>query len=94
MANPSLHSQPRILFHEDETGKEITSHLLETAKNRPNITLIENFTMVDLLCDENVCTGIIGHDIDGNYMSISADYTVLATGGIGGLLNIPPITDT
>ena len=25
------HSHGRILFHEDETGKEITSHLLETA---------------------------------------------------------------
>ncbi len=79
------HSKPRILFHKDETGKEITSHLLETAKSRPNITLIENFTMVDLICQSNVCKGIIGHDIDGNYMSISADYTVLATGGIGGL---------
>ncbi len=79
------HSKPRILFHEDETGKEITSHLLETAKSRPNITLIENFTMVDLICKNNVCTGIIGHDIDGNYTGISADYTVLATGGIGGL---------
>lgn len=79
------HSKPRILFHKDETGKEITSRLLETAKNRPNITLIENFTMVDLICKNNVCTGIIGHDIDGNYTSISADYTVLATGGIGGL---------
>ncbi len=79
------HSKPRILFHEDETGKEITSHLLEAAKSRPNITLIENFTMVDLICQNNVCTGIIGHDVDGNYMSINADYTVLATGGIGGL---------
>ncbi len=79
------HSKPRILFHKDETGKEITSHLLETAKSRPNIMLIENFTMVDLICKNNVCTGIIGHDIDGKYMSISADYTVLATGGIGGL---------
>ncbi len=79
------HSKPRILFHEDETGKEITSHLLETAKIRPNITLIENFTMVDLICQNNICTGIIGHDVDGNYMSISADYTILATGGIGGL---------
>ena len=34
------HSQPRILFHEDETGKEITSYLLETARDRENITLI------------------------------------------------------
>jgi len=79
------HSKPRILFHEDETGKEITSHLLETAKSRPNVTLIENFTMVDLICQNNECTGIIGRDIDGNYMGISADYTILATGGIGGL---------
>ncbi len=79
------HSRPRILFHEDETGKEITSHLLDTAKKRPNITLIENFTMVDLICNNNICTGIIGHDAEGNYIGISADYTVLATGGIGGL---------
>lgn len=79
------HSKPRILFHEDETGKEITSHLLEAAKARPNITLIENFTMVDLITQNNLCQGIIGHDIDGNYINISADYTVLATGGIGGL---------
>ena len=79
------HSQPRILFHEDETGKEITSHLLETARNRDNITLIENYTMVDLLCAEGECRGIIGHDADGIYSAITADYTVLATGGIGGL---------
>ncbi len=79
------HSKPRILFHEDETGKEITSHLLEAVKSRANITLIENFTMVDLICKDNICTGIIGHDLDGKYISISADYTVLATGGIGGL---------
>ncbi len=79
------HSRPRILFHEDETGKEITSHLLESARSRSNITLIENFTMVDLIVDDNVCTGIIGHDQNGNYTVIAADYTVLATGGIGGL---------
>ena len=79
------HSAPRILFHEDETGKEITSHLLETARSRKNITLIENFTMVDLICDGNECRGIIGHDEEGNYKAITANYTVLATGGIGGL---------
>lgn len=79
------HSAPRILFHEDETGKEITSHLLETARSRKNITLLENFTMVDLICDERECRGIIGHDENGNYKAITANYTVLATGGIGGL---------
>ena len=79
------HSQPRILFHEDETGKEITSHLLETARNKDNITIIENYTMVDLICEDNECRGIIGHDENGNYSAIQADYTVLATGGIGGV---------
>ncbi len=79
------HSRPRILFHEDETGKEITSHLLEAARKRDNITLIENFTMVDLICSDNTCRGIVGHDAEGNYSCICADYTVLATGGIGGL---------
>ncbi len=79
------HSRPRILFHEDETGKEITSNLLKTAQGRDNITIIEDFTMVDLVCDGNECLGIIGHDCERNFISISADYTVLATGGIGGL---------
>ncbi|MBQ8448851.1 MAG: L-aspartate oxidase [Clostridia bacterium] len=79
------HSRPRILFHEDETGKEITSHLLETARSRENITIIENYTMVDLICEKNECHGIIGHDENGTYSAIEADYTVLATGGIGGI---------
>lgn len=79
------HSHQRILFHEDETGKEITSHLLETARNRENITIIENYTMVDLICENNECHGIIGHNENGVYSAIQADYTVLATGGIGGI---------
>ncbi len=79
------HSKPRILFHEDETGKEITSHLLLAAQSRNNITLIESFTMVDLICDQNICHGVIGYDASGDYKCICADYTVLATGGIGGL---------
>ena len=79
------HSSPRILFYKDETGKEITSHLLEAAKKRRNITLIERFTMVDLICDGDGCYGIVGRCADGSYVSITADYTVLATGGIGGL---------
>ena len=79
------HSHQRILFHEDETGKEITSHLLETVRARENITIIENYTMVDLICEGNECRGIIGHDENGVYSAIQADYTVLATGGIGGI---------
>ncbi len=79
------HSKPRILYHKDETGKEITSHLLDEVRKRDNIVIIEQFTMIDLLCEGNCCYGIVGRDKEGNYSSILADYTVLATGGIGGL---------
>lgn len=79
------HSKPRILFHEDETGKEITSHLLDAVKKLDNVTLVERYTMVDVLCRDNVCYGIVGHDENGAFSQILADYTVLATGGIGGL---------
>ena len=79
------HSSPRILFHEDETGKEITSTLLETVRGRANITLIENYTMVDLITDGEECRGIVGQTAEGDFTAITADYTVLATGGIGGL---------
>lgn len=79
------HSTQRILFHEDITGKEITSHLLETVKKLANVNIIEHFTMVDIIEQDGECRGIVGHDGDGKYTSIQADYTVFATGGIGGL---------
>ncbi len=79
------HSRSRILFHEDETGKEITAHLLDEVKRRRNIRLIENYTMVDLLTENGECRGIVGHGESGEYSAFTADYTVLATGGIGGL---------
>lgn len=79
------HSKPRILFHEDETGKEITSHLLAAVKELPNVKMLEYYTMVDIIERENTCYGIVGRDSAGEYSCIQADYTVLATGGIGGL---------
>ena len=35
------HSRPRILFHEDITGKEITSKLLMNVKKRKNVQIHE-----------------------------------------------------
>ncbi len=90
------HSTPRILFHRDITGKEITSKLLTEAKKRSNITIKEHFTMLDIIESENECLGIIAKDENGKITEINADYTVLATGGIGGLYenstNYPHLT--
>ncbi len=91
------HSTPRILFHEDITGKEITSHLLDAAQKCKNITIYEYVTMTDLICDESGCNGIVAKDNKtGEIININATTTVLATGGIGGLYehstNFPHLT--
>ncbi len=79
------HSDSRILFHADITGKEITSKLLEQAKKRDNITILEHHTMIDLLTRENTCYGVLIRTLDGEIYPLYADYTVLACGGLGGL---------
>lgn len=79
------HRSKRILFHEDITGKEITGRLLDEAKKRENITITEHCTMVDLLCENNRCYGAVVRKQEGKPYVITAAYTVLATGGIGGL---------
>lgn len=79
------HSEKRILFHEDITGKEITSKLLMEVRRRPNITILEYTSMIDLICSANECLGAVVENARGEQRRILADYTVLATGGIGGL---------
>ncbi len=89
------HSKPRILFHEDETGKEITSHLLDAVRKLDNVTLYENTAMVDIILQKGECVGAVCKNADG-FFPVFADYTVLATGGIGGLFehstNFPHLT--
>lgn len=79
------HSSPRILFHADITGREITSKLLKQVEKRKNITLLEHTTMLDILCSDNICYGIVVEDAQGEVKVMQADHTVFATGGIGGL---------
>lgn len=78
------HSKARILFHEDITGKEITSHLLKEVQKRKNISLMDHTCMVDILEKDNICYGILAQDKKG-FFAIESDFTILATGGIGGL---------
>ena len=79
------HSAKRILFHADITGKEITTKLLERVKERPNIKIMEYYTMVDLICRNNCCYGAVVQNPKGELKQIDAETTVLACGGIGGL---------
>ena len=84
------HSRPRILFHEDITGKEITSTLLERVKELANVTIYEYTEMTDIIEEDGACAGILAGKADGTdqeqreTLKIYADHTILASGGIGG----------
>lgn len=81
------HSFPRILFHQDITGQEITSKLLKATKNLSNVEILENVEMTDILVCENKCVGIKAKfltDSKNNEIEIKAKDVVWATGGIGG----------
>lgn len=79
------HSDKRILFYQDTTGKEITSRLLAAVKKRPNIMLMEHTCLLDILEEDNRCYGGVVRLENGDLEKITADVTVLASGGVGGL---------
>ena len=79
------HSNKRIVFHKDITGKEITSKLLAQVQKRNNIQIMENCTMLDMICKQNTCHGVVVENSEGFTDTILARCTIFATGGIGGL---------
>lgn len=69
-------------------GREITSRLYAQAKKLKNVHIRPYTALIDLLCDEreNVCAGAVLRDEEtGEIKAVSADYVILATGGVGGL---------
>ncbi len=79
------HSRPRICFHEDVTGQEITTVLLRTVQALSNVTIMEYTTMTDILVEDEQCTGITAETANGETLQIHSKDTIFATGGIGGL---------
>lgn len=87
------HSRPRILFHEDVTGKEITSRLLAGVRELDNVEIWEYTAMTDIIVSGEKCRGIIAEETgEGNggqgaarkRIRILAEDTIIASGGIGG----------
>ena len=101
------HSNPRIMYHKDITGKEITSKLLERVRELKNVTIMEYTTMTDIMVENIMCVGGGGVEAvtkeeneDGATedipIKIYADDVIMATGGIGGMYkhstNYPHLT--
>lgn len=91
------HSVSRIIHASDATGRAIEISLLNRIRKEPNITLATEVTAIDLLTTHhhpddiqvryrlaNECVGAYLLDNrSGEVLTVFADYTVLATGGIG-----------
>lgn len=99
------HGRPRICFHSDITGDEITSTLLARVRELPNVHILEHTCMDDILiAQEEVkphqpqtrCRGVVAHAADGVQLRIFAGQTLWACGGIGGTYprstNFPSLT--
>ena len=79
------HSKNRIVFHKDITGREITSKLLDKVRRLSNVEIYEHTALLDIVSSGNACLGAVIRTQEGKTEVVSARYTVLATGGIGGL---------
>ena len=99
------HSRPRICFHSDITGDEITSTLLARVRELPNVRILEHTCMDDILVAQDDgerrqpqtrCRGVLAHTADGAQLRIFAGQTLWACGGIGGTYprstNFPSLT--
>ena len=80
------HSRPRIVYHADCTGKEISINMLKAVKKLKNVELMPRATMLDIIEKENRCVGaVVRINKTGELLLVKAASVVLATGGVGGL---------
>lgn len=79
------HSKPRIIHFGDLTGRELEKVLLESVRDDPRITFLDEHLAIDLLPDGSgrVCGSYILDTENGEIITVLAGETVLATGGAG-----------
>lgn len=80
------HSENRVVHHKDQTGFEIERAILSQIHQKKNITVLDYHFALDLITENNICFGTTVLNPKKNEIySIKADFTLLATGGIGHL---------
>lgn len=86
------HSQRRIIHAADATGHAVQVTLEQKARQHPNITVLEDHCAIDVINSDKLdgstdtprCVGLYVQDVrSGKVLTLTADHTVLATGGAG-----------
>src|SRR6266496_541069 len=86
LGREAAHSRWRVLHAGgDATGAEIERALMTALQKRLRIVLYEETYASNLLVEDGVCTGVEAIDKSGHTFTITANATVLANGGAGGL---------
>ena len=86
LGREAAHSRWRVLHAGgDATGAEIERALMTASQKRLRIVLYEETYASNLLVEDGVCTGVEAIDKSGHTFTITANATVLANGGAGGL---------
>lgn len=76
------HSHRRVIHAADHTGKSVAEILIKTATEHPNIEVLPEHISIDLILKEKTCFGAyVLNKTESQVYSISAHFTVLATGG-------------
>jgi len=89
------HTAKRIVHYKDKSGHQIQEALIKKIKSIPQITILENHTLVNLITDhqldqgsERRCYGAyVISSKDQRIVKIVAGITVLSTGGAGAVYN-------
>src|SRR5210317_798820 len=89
------HTAKRIVHYKDKSGHQIQEALIKKIKSIPQITILENHTLVNLITDhqldqgsERRCYGAyVISSKDQRIVKIVAGLTVLSTGGAGAVYN-------
>lgn len=85
------HSQRRILHCKDTTGLSIAKALLQSAESHPNITILDEHFVIDLVTtgklgvvtDNRVIGAYVLNETTNKVITFRSDRVVLATGGCG-----------
>jgi L-aspartate oxidase len=80
------HSENRVVHHKDQTGQEIQRAISHQVHQKENISVLDYHLAIDLITENNRCLGAYVLDEKTNgILTFKADFTLLATGGIGHL---------
>jgi L-aspartate oxidase len=85
------HSHRRILHAKDTTGREVARALIETARKTPNLTLLEDHFVIDLITtaklgsvvEDRVLGAYVLERKTGEVRVFRSDRVILAAGGCG-----------